>query len=282
MQEITIRNIQASSHLRNFQIIRFEDIYLDKNMDEGLHRHDFFFLMILEKANGKHHVDFTNTPVASNTVTLLRPGQVHELILQKGSKGFLITFNTQYYQKEILRKISQQNFYKFNQVLFNQILNMSRNIFEEFTNQDKGFNNIIKSNLDILFVLLSRNISKRIESKKNQNLNELDILDKLLYLVEQQICYNKQVTYYANNLHLTSYKLNTITKKLLGKTCSQLINEQIILESKRLLLATSNQINEIAFKLGYEDPSYFIRFFKKQTNYTPNVYRQHFKKVPFF
>ncbi|TDN97690.1 helix-turn-helix domain-containing protein [Sunxiuqinia elliptica] len=281
MQEITVRNIQISPYLNNFQVIRFEDIYLDKNMEEGLHRHDFFFLMILEKANGKHHVDFTNIPVTSNTVTFLRPGQVHELILHKGSKGYLITFNSEYYYKKILRRVSQQNIYKLDQVFFEQILNISRNIFEEFTTQEKGFENIIKANLDILFVLLSRDISKKIESKKFQNLEEQELLDKLLYLVEHQICNSKQVTDYARELHSTSYKLNNTTKNLLGKTCSQLINEQIILESKRLLLATSNQINEIAFKLGYEDPAYFIRFFKRHTSYTPKAYRQHFKKVPF-
>lgn len=281
MQEITVRNIQISPYLNNFQVIRFEDIYLDKNMEEGLHRHDFFFLMILEKANGKHHVDFTNIPVTSNTVTFLRPGQVHELILHKGSKGYLITFNSEYYYKKILRRVSQQNIYKLDQVFFEQILNISRNIFEEFTTQEKGFENIIKANLDILFVLLSRDISKKIESKKFQNLEEQELLDKLLYLVEHQICNRKQVTDYARELHSTSYKLNNTTKNLLGKTCSQLINEQIILESKRLLLATSNQINEIAFKLGYEDPAYFIRFFKRHTSYTPKAYRQHFKKVPF-
>ncbi len=282
MQEITVRNIQTSSDLGNFQVIRFEDIYLDKNMEEGLHRHDFFFLMVLEKAKGKHHVDFTNIPVTPNTVNFLRPGQVHELILQKGSKGYLITFNSEYYQKEILRKVSQQNFYKFDQVIFDQILNISRNIFEEFTKQEKGFENIIKANLDILFILLSRDISKKMESKEFPNLDEQELLDELLYLIESQICNKKQVTDYARDLHLTTYKLNNTTKKLLDKTCSQLINEQTILESKRLLLATSNQINQIAFKLGYEDPAYFIRFFKRHTSYTPKAYRQHFKKVLFY
>ena len=40
-----------------------------------------------------------------------------------------------------------------------------------------------------------------------------------------------------------------------------MINEHIILEAKRYLLATPNQVKEIADQLGFEDPSYFIRFF---------------------
>ena len=62
MQEITIRNIKASSDLDNFQVIRFEELYLEKNMEEGLHRHNFFFLMILEKLHLKN--GFKQRPAA--------------------------------------------------------------------------------------------------------------------------------------------------------------------------------------------------------------------------
>jgi YesN/AraC family two-component response regulator len=59
----------------------------------------------------------------------------------------------------------------------------------------------------------------------------------------------------------------------MAKTASELINEYIILEAKRYLLATPNQIKEIADQLGYEDVSYFIRFFRKQTGYSPEAFR---------
>lgn len=282
MQEITIRNIQSSPILKNFQIIQFEDLYKDKNMEEGLHRHDFFFLMILEKANGKHHVDFTEIPVSNNSVTFLRPGQVHELILNKGSKGFLITFNSGYYNNVLLRKVTKQNFYTITPTDFKEILNTTKCIFKEFGNKLIGYESSIKAHLDILLIQLFRNLDKRIAQNNTQSLEEQEILDILLFEIEQQNSIKKRTADYANKLHQTPYKLNIITKKLLGKTCSQLINAQILLETKRLLLATSKQINEIAYKLGYEDPAYFIRFFKKQTGFTPESFRNKYKKVPFF
>lgn len=73
------------------------------------------------------------------------------------------------------------------------------------------------------------------------------------------------------------YQLNSIAKSMLGKTCSALINAHMILEAKRNLLATANQINQIASHLGYEDVSYFIRFFKKHTGYSPEQFRQNLK-----
>ena len=46
---------------------------------------------------------------------------------------------------------------------------------------------------------------------------------------------------------------------------------------RRQLLATTNQVNHIASELGYEDPSYFFRFFRKHTGYSPQSYRNNFK-----
>ena len=82
---------------------------------------------------------------------------------------------------------------------------------------------------------------------------------------------------FAAMMSLSTYQLNAITKQTLGKICSDIINEQIILEAKRHLLATSNQVNQIATLLGYEDISYFIRFFKKHTGYSPDAFRSNFK-----
>ena len=78
-------------------------------------------------------------------------------------------------------------------------------------------------------------------------------------------------------MNLSSYQLNEITKSTIGKTASALLTERIILEAKRYLLATPNQVKDIADMLGYEDVSYFIRFFKKHTGYSPEAFRRHFK-----
>jgi AraC family transcriptional activator of pobA len=102
-------------------------------------------------------------------------------------------------------------------------------------------------------------------------------LEELLELLETHITTHKQVSEYAQLLNLSAWQLNTITKTTLGKTCSELINEYIILESKRYLLATNHQIKEIAWHLGYEDISYFIRFFKKHTGYSPELFRHNFR-----
>ena len=102
-------------------------------------------------------------------------------------------------------------------------------------------------------------------------------LEAFELLIEKNITTHKQPAQYAGLLHLSLHQLNTVTKTMLGKTASALINEHIILESKRWLLVTSAQVKEIADQLGYEDVSYFIRFFKKHMGSSPEAFRQNFK-----
>lgn len=114
-------------------------------------------------------------------------------------------------------------------------------------------------------------------SKSQQKLYSQEILEEFLALLEQHGAEHKKVSEYAEMLSLSTYQLNAITKANLGKTCSDLINEHMLLEAKRYLLATSGQVKEIAYQLGFDDISYFIRFFKKHTGLTPEAFRQNFK-----
>lgn len=83
----------------------------------------------------------------------------------------------------------------------------------------------------------------------------------------------KQVGDYAEKLFVSANTLNAIVKDLTGKTAKEIINEKVILESKRMLLYTSNDISEIAFSIGFDEPTHFIRFFKTHTLQTPKEYR---------
>lgn len=61
---------------------------------------------------------------------------------------------------------------------------------------------------------------------------------------------------------------------MLKKSATELIAETLTLEAKVLLYQPSISISEISFVIGFEDPSYFGRFFKKQTGQTPTEYRR--------
>lgn len=287
MERIPIRSINTvhkdPKPSGKFNIRKISTLLSGKDMVQKLHRHDFFFFLALEKGSGEHIIDFTSYPVENNTMFFLRPGQVHQLSLKRGSTGYLIEFDTGFYSPPeksaayVLRKVSSKNHCKLAVKSSGKLFSILDSIFQEFSGQQERFMDVIKANLNILFIELVRQ-SRNSDAITNQrNSYAVERLDELLELLHTHVSVTKQVAEYAKMLHVSQYQLNAITKTTVGKTCSELINEYIILESRRHLLATSNQVNAIALHLGYEDVSYFIRFFKKHTGYSPEAYRQNFR-----
>lgn len=285
MKNIPVRYINAPqkelTFPESFSIRPIEDLLAGNDMVQELHRHDFFYILALKKGKGNHEIDFTPYEVCDNSVFFMRPGQVHQLTLKAESTGYLMGFNIDFYSSnnqvsnQLLRKASTLNYYQLNITRFEKPHSILTSIFQEYTDKQERYQEVINANLDIFFIELVRQSSKI--PSNNANVYTQERLEAFLELLETHVLNHKQVSYYAELLNLSSYQLNAITKATVGKTCSELISEHIILESKRYLLATSNQVNELAYHLGYEDVSYFIRFFKKHTGYSPEAFRNKFR-----
>jgi AraC-like DNA-binding protein len=85
----------------------------------------------------------------------------------------------------------------------------------------------------------------------------------------------KKVSGYAQMLNVSQNHLNDTIKTVTGKSAGQLIREQQIKQATMCLRQGSKNINEIAYLLGYDDPSYFARYYKKQTGTRPSTLKKH-------
>ena len=77
-------------------------------------------------------------------------------------------------------------------------------------------------------------------------------------------------------MNMSSKKLNRITQELMNKPVKTYINDSLILEIKRLLMNTSLSIKEISYKTGFEDPTNFVKYFKKYAELTPIDFRRNY------
>ncbi len=93
-------------------------------------------------------------------------------------------------------------------------------------------------------------------------------------LLDQQYQQQHNVQFYSDELNISAKGLNKAVKKELGRTVSDLIKEKLVIEAKRELYIKELSVKEIAFKLGFEDPAYFSRFFKKETTRSPKEYAE--------
>lgn len=287
MKKIPVRQLRATQlghpFSEQFKIRRLEDVMGELDLIHNLHRHDFFFILALQKGTGNHEIDFTSHQVQDHSVFILRPGQVHQLELKVGSVGFLLEFNAAFYSpqekmaSQRLRKASIKNYCQFELKRFNKLYGLLATMFQEFSDKQEGYQELIKASLDIFFIEFIRQSPFPHAESRPDSPYVQERFEEFLVLLEKHLATHKQVSHYTNIMSLSPYQLNEITKSTVGKTPSELINEHIILEAKRYLLATSNQVKDIAELLGYEDFSYFVRFFKKHTGYSPEAFRQNFK-----
>ena len=174
----------------------------------------------------------------------------------------------------VIVSTNEEPYFQIPKRLENQIERFFVQMEDELKNTEEFGNERILSNLlKSLLLVIEREKRKTIKSSPIiaiQNTTYLTFRD----LLENNFYKNWSVSNYADKLAVSTKTLNAITKKQSGKTVSQTITDRIILEAKRKLTHTNSYINEIAFGLGFQDPYYFIKYFKKHVHYSPTEFRK--------
>jgi len=99
-------------------------------------------------------------------------------------------------------------------------------------------------------------------------------LHKFEGLIDKHFRDEKLPSFYADLLSISTNYLNKICREENGQTAGEIIRRRITIEGQRLLHYTNCSVNEIAGQLGFENVSYFVTFFRKQTNLTPEQFRK--------
>ncbi len=287
MKTIPIRSIQPREPkvelFDSFKIRSIGDVLDGKDLNQDLHRHDFYFILAVRKGKGTHTIDFVEYPVTDHSIFFMRPGQVHSIHLKAGTQGYLLEFNKSFSflasksGTELLRKAATKNCCKLSATGNGSLDAILQTMLEEYHAKKEGFEAVIKANFEIFLIQFLRHRQQGESPPANPDHYKQDKLEKFLHLLEVNVGTKKQASAYADMLSLSPFQLNSITKSLLGKTAAELIEDQLLLEARRYLLATPNQVNQIASHLGFEDVSYFIRFFKKLTGHTPEGFHKNFQ-----
>jgi AraC-like DNA-binding protein len=102
----------------------------------------------------------------------------------------------------------------------------------------------------------------------------IHIVSRFQRLVAEQPRLDRTVTYYASILEISASHLHELVKEATGQTPISVVQREVILEAKRLLIHTTRQIADIAQALAFKDASYFGRYFRRNTGRTPGKFRQ--------
>lgn len=93
-------------------------------------------------------------------------------------------------------------------------------------------------------------------------------------LIKEAGTYRKSVEAYARDLKISTGHLNRVCRNLAGKSPKEFIIDYFITEAQLNLSQVERSVSEICYSLGFDDPAYFTRLFKKRTGQTPGEFRK--------
>ena len=155
-----------------------------------------------------------------------------------------------------------------------QFFNICEWIEKELKNTNDTFTKDIIKNCVHNFLLLAERKKRQQGFKAFKKSADLDYTLLFKDLLEQNFAQIKNVSQYADKMAISEKRLNQALAKILGKTPKKMIDERILLEAKRLLAYTNLSIKEIAYKLEFDEPTNFIKYFRKHTQKSPTEFRE--------
>lgn len=250
----------------------------------SLNQQDFFKVIYITEGEGVYHADWQTFELKKGDICFVGNFQQQRWSVTKSIKGYIINFKSVFLTKFITNHLFVQELAFFNRFtthnlleshsLGNRVEHAIQSILHELKLEINKDINLIRIYLLEILLISKRKIDRK-NQVKNESVNSNIIVDQFEQLIENHFYEYKFPKEYAKHLRVTPNYLNSICRKMKGKSAGDLIRDRILIESKRLLMTTNLSASEIAFRLNFKDSSYFTRFFKKYVDVTPDDYRRH-------
>lgn len=255
---------------------------------EKPHRHDFYVTVLFTRGTGIHEIDFQKYDVSEGSLFFLSPGQVHSWELSDDTDGYIFFLSQEFYDMHYVNQ-HLRNFSFFNSVGFSRKLQLKETdlekmicLCEEIQNEYHSHNlmkeGFILSLITNVYINSSRLFSKEYNAADSPaSISYFKHYQDFENLLEKDFTTEKSISYYASLLDISPKHLNRITQTMVQKTATEVITERVMLEAKRMLMYLNESLVEIAFRLGYEEYSYFVRVFRKSSGITPTQFIKKYK-----
>ena len=213
--------------------------------------------LVIIPANIVH--GFTFSPqVKGRTLTMAEA--LFDTILQ-GTPGVLVDLNAVHILSDFNAEVS-----------FADLLALVQQIHGEIYTELPGKQLALNGYFKLLFMKIFRLLHHNRHQQESPT-RAVHYFREFQKSVERAAPFEKKIAQFAQELKITQVHLNRICQAVKGKTAQQIVQAHIIRKARNYLLYTSLSVAEIAYELQFVDPGYFTRFFRKQTGFSPSVYR---------
>lgn len=257
------------------------------------HRLDFYMIYLVTEGSGKQSVGVNDYEIEKNTLGFIGPDVITSWTSKTSEqKGYFCAFSTDFYattweNKHFLCRLPffqidgkatlrlSEAEVKFYEALF-QLMQA------EYKQRGSSSVEVIRGLLHAILNRANADFAMSYDHTPMSEASGLRLLKKFraLYMADINVIkkgnpiQHRRISEYAAELAISPNHLNDTIKSISGRSASQLIKEQLIKQATMCLVRSDKSISEIAYLLGFEDSSYFARFYKLHTGSSPSEVRR--------
>lgn len=211
------------------------------------------------------------------------PGSIHGFQFQPGTKGMVVTLAG----SMLLGEVYLRSWHHFENVFRTpQIIDFSageqqldlakttlRQMWDEYQRSRYGYALMCEWLVRVMLMTLCRQLEITGHQEQIRGSGS-ELLSRFRFLIEENYREHWSVEKYAEQLGLTQARLNRLCRSLINQTAKEIIQDRLFLEAQRLLIYKRVSVATIAFELGFQDPAYFSRFFRRKAGTSPGQFRK--------
>lgn len=283
-------------HEIDFTILSIPEIHQQIPFNSPQLRADYFSFILTKDGSGVYCLDDTKFPFSSRSIYFTNPGHTKSYELHEANEAFIITLTESFLREYVHPQIYDEFPFLLAEIVpprtlsaekFKEFETLYKQILDEFEKPSLYKNKILGNLFVVLLLKIKEDFWLDYNPITEGNRNS-QIVKSFKQLLEKEFrkivsvseaSRRLQVKDFANELHLHPNYLNSVIKSKTGKTINDWLTDRTLAAAKSLLRNSSLSAKEIAYKLGFSEPTHFNRFFKQHGTTTPNEFRKSFASL---
>ncbi|MFC8124157.1 AraC family transcriptional regulator [Streptomyces sp. NPDC057302] len=244
------------------------------------HRHTFHEIVHVTGGTGSHVLDLTRFALRPPNLCFIAPGQVHHWQDVTGLDGRVILFTDDFLldhpaDRQALRGLGRRSWLELSDEDAERTARLVADLDDEYQRGADGFQGVLRALLHVLVVRAARLPAHRPTTTPPAHPSRPgSVAAEFVTLLGAPEGSPRSVRACAERLGVSVSYLSEAVRASTGRTPGELIRQARVHEAKRLLLRTELSVRQVAARVGFGDPAYFCRFFRRETGASPGDFRR--------
>lgn len=239
-----------------------------------VHQDDYYIFIVMEKGTSRYLVDFKECELSEGAMAIIQPGQVHRFISANDASGFVVMVDGSYLGCGGKRALDEfaltGSTLAIDTTCKAELHQLAGMIIRRV---DENSPELVRSLAEAFVSVVAERVGEFCREHSVARSRQMEIALAFRSLLKEEVCRNRQPSYYARRLNVSAVYLNEVVRVVTGMSVSTNIRNEILLQAKRLLVHTGLSVKEIAIRLGFDDNAYFSRLFAQTAGVTPTTFR---------